>query len=89
MMIRNENFLLQEVAGSQVLVPVGEAVAAFAGMLTLSSSGVHLWNALETEHTAASLVTVLLERYEVTREQASADVEKFIATLRSVGAVKD
>lgn len=87
-MIRNENFLLREVAGSQVLVPVGEAVGEFAGMLTLSSSGVHLWDALKTEQTLASLTEVLLDRYEVTREQASADVEKFIAKLCSVGAVK-
>ena len=87
-MIRSEDFLLREVAGSQVLVPVGEAVGEFAGMLTLSSSGVHLWDALETEQTLASLTEVLLDRYEVTREQASADVEKFIAKLCSVGAVK-
>ena len=88
-MIRNENFLLQEVAGSQVLVPVGEAVGEFAGMLTLNSSGVYLWNALETEQTLASLVEVLLTHYEVTCEQASVDAEKFIAKLRSVGAVKE
>lgn len=86
-MIRNENFLLREVAGSQVLVPVGEAVGAFAGMLTLSSSGVRLWNALETEQTIDTLVAVLLARYEVTEAQATEDVEKFIAKLRSVGAV--
>ena len=28
-MIRNDNFLLREVAGSQVLVPVGDAVETF------------------------------------------------------------
>ncbi len=86
-MIRNENFLLREVAGSQVLVPVGDAVTTFAGMLTLNASGVHLWNALETEQTEASLVAVLLAHYEATETQAAADVEKFIAKLRSVGAV--
>jgi len=86
-MIKNENFLLQEVAGTQVLVPVGEAVGAFAGMLTLNASGVHLWNALETEQTEASLVSVLLARYDVSQQQATADVEKFVAKLRSVGAV--
>ena len=88
-MIRNKNFLLQEVAGLQVIVPVGEAVGEFAGMLTLNGSGVHLWNALETEQTLASLTQVLLEHYEVTQEQAAADAEKFIAKLRCVGAVKE
>ena len=86
-MIRNENFLLREVAGSQVLVPVGEATSAFAGIVTLNGSGVHLWNALENVQTEDALVAVLLERYDVSEEQATADVEKFIAKLRSVGAV--
>lgn len=88
-MIRNDNFLLREVAGSQVLVPVGEAVGAFSGIVTLNSSGVHLWNVMETEQTESSLVTVLQDRYDVTGEQALADVEKFVAKLRSVGAIKD
>jgi hypothetical protein len=86
-MIRNENFLLQEVGGSQVLVPVGEAVGAFSGIVTLNGSGVYLWNILKTEQTEDSLANALLDRYDVSREQAAADIEKFIAKLRSVGAV--
>ena len=86
-MIRNENFLLREVAGSQVLVPVGEAAGAFAGIVTLNGSGVYLWNALEKEQTEETLAAVLLKQYDVSVEQAAADVEKFIAKLRSVGAV--
>lgn len=88
-MIRNDDFLLREVAGAQVLVPVGEAVDAFAGIVTVNRSGVHLWNALKTEQTMSSLVDVLLERYDVSPEQAAADAEKFIETLRKVGAVKE
>lgn len=86
-MIRNENFLLQEVGGSQVLVPVGEAVGAFSGIVTLNGSGVYLWNILKTEQTENSLANALLDRYDVSREQAAADIEKFIVKLSSVGAV--
>ena len=86
-MIRNNDFLLREVAGSQILVPVGEAVGAFSGIVTLNSSGVHLWNTMETEQTENSLVNALLERYDVSAQQAAADVEQFVAKLRSVGAV--
>ncbi len=87
-MIRNENFLLREVAGSQVLVPVGAAVGEFAGIVTLNGSGVHLWNALATEQTLESLADVLMKQYEVSLQQAAADAEKFVAKLQEVGAVK-
>lgn len=88
-MIRNDNFLLREVAGSQILVPVGAAVETFSGIVTLNASGVHLWNTMETEQTEDSLVNALQQRYDVSGEQASADVEKFVAKLRSVGAIKE
>ena len=87
-MIRNENFLLREVAGSQVLVPVGAAVGEFAGIVTLNGSGVHLWNALSTEQTLESLAKVLMQQYEVSLTQATEDAEKFIEKLHEVGAVK-
>ena len=87
-MIRSENFLLREVAGSQVLVPVGAAVGEFAGIVTLNGSGVHLWNALAAEQTMESLAAVLMQQYEVSLAQARLDAEKFIEKLQGVGAVK-
>ncbi len=87
-MIRSEDFLLREVAGSQVLVPVGAAVGEFAGIVTLNGSGVHLWNALATEQTTQSLAAVLMQHYAVSLEQAMADAEKFTQKLQEVGAVK-
>ncbi len=87
-MIRSEDFLLREVAGSQVLVPVGAATREFAGIVTLNAVGVQMWNALETEQTVESLVKVLTARYDVSEAQAMADVEKFLQNLKTVGAVK-
>ena len=87
-MIRSENFLLQEVAGSQILVPVGAATRDFAGIVTLNAAGVYLWNALASEQTKESLSKVLTDRYEVSDAQAMADVEKFLQKLTDVGAVK-
>ena len=87
-MIRSENFILRDVAGSHVVVPVGTAVDDFSGMITLNDAGVYLWNALETEQTIASLGAVLTQQYEVSEEQAQADAEKFVQKLQSVGAVK-
>ncbi|MBE6925259.1 MAG: PqqD family protein [Ruminococcaceae bacterium] len=87
-MIRSEDFLLREVAGSQVLVPVGAATRSFAGIVTLNAVGVLLWDALQTQQSEESLVSVLTERYEVSEAQAMADVEKFLQNLKTVGAVK-
>ena len=86
-MRRNPDFLLRDVAGTKVIVPIGAAVTVFPGMITVNDTGAYLWELLETEQTADSLADALLARYEVAWEQAKADVEMFLEKLQPTGAV--
>lgn len=86
-MKRNSNFILRDVAGTQVIVPVGSAVSAFPGMITVNSTGVCIWELMETEQTVQSLVDALVSRYEVDRETARQDVEAFLNKLLPTGAI--
>ena len=86
-MKRSHEFLLQDVAGTLVVVPVGEAAVAFRGMITLNATGAYLWELLENEQTEQSLVDALVARYEVDAAVAHADVEAFIGKLQEVGAL--
>ena len=84
---RNEDFLLQDVAGMIVLVPVGKVTAEFPGMITLNATGAWLWQLLEQGHTEASLCKAVCERYEVTEEVAAKDVQAFIQKLLPTKAI--
>ena len=86
-MKQHPEYILREVAGSLVLVPVGEATKDFPGMVTMNPTSAFLWEALATEQTAQTLTQAILDRYDVTEDQAKADVEKFLRTLTLVGAV--
>lgn len=88
-MKRSTSFLLRQVAGRQVVVPLGKAAVDFPGMLTLNDSGVFLWDLLAQEQTQESLVEAMCDRYEVTRELAREDIEGFLTKLRSVGAITE
>lgn len=88
-MKRNPDFLLHDVAGTTVVVPTGAAVTAFPGMITVNGTGAYLWELLEAEQTLESLADALQARYEVTWEQAAADVKSFLDQLRPTGAVID
>lgn len=88
-MKRSTSFLLRQVAGRQVVVPLGKAAVDFPGMLTLNDSGVFLWELLAQEQTQESLVDAMCGRYEVTRELAREDIEGFLTKLRSVGAITE
>ncbi len=86
-MKRSSEFLMRDVAGSLVIVPVGTAVSTFPGMITLNAVGAYIWELLESEQTIDSLVQALVERYEVDTATATADVEAFVAKMKSTGAI--
>ncbi len=86
-MKRSLDFLLRDVAGTLVIVPVGKAVSAFPGMITLNGTGAYLWELLETDQTVETLTQALVARYEVDSEIARQDVETFVNKLQPTGAL--
>ena len=83
-----EGFILREVAGSFVVVAVGDAVKTFNGIITLNETGAFLWKALEKGATEQDLLSALLAEYDVAESVASEHVKKFIAKLTEAKLVK-
>lgn len=86
-MIRNEDYLLRQVADTWVIVPVGQAAVEFAGMVTLNGTGAYIWELLEKEQTLDSLAESLMTHYDVDQERAYKDAKAFVDKLIPVGAV--
>lgn len=87
-MRRNSEFILRQVAGKYVVVPVGQAAEAFRGMITLNKTGKFLWDVLETEQTEQSLAQALVEAYGVTEQRALDGVRKFLEQIAPTGAIQ-
>ena len=83
-----KNFVLRQVAGTWVVLPLGAETVNFSGMLQLNESGAMLWRVLEEGGSQDALVEALLGEYDVTREQAEADVQEFLAKLDQAGCVQ-
>ena len=80
-MKRREGFILREIAGDYLIVPVGETVKEFNGLVTVNGSGKFLWEMLQDEVLQEDLVRSMVDRYEVSEETARADVEGFVGVL--------
>ena len=76
-------FVLREVAGETVVVPV-EADLNFNGMITLNEAAKVLWGVLEKETTAEELVDAILAEFDVDRATAQGDVDAFIQKLKGL-----
>ena len=88
MKIRSD-FVLREVAGSFVVLPIGDAIVNFDGIISLNTSGKMLWNLLETETNTDALVELLISEYTVSRKEACQDVLSFLDALRAVGCLEE
>ena len=82
-------FVLKSVGDNHIVVPVGAQTVDFRCMITLNDTGAFLWKLLETEQTEETLVTALLEEYDVTAERASADVAAFLANLQDSNLLEE
>lgn len=83
-----KGFILREVAGSYIVVAVGEAVKKFNAIINLNQTSALLWKELEKGAEKQQLVDLLLSEYEVDEQTAKNDVEKFMVQLNSAGLVE-
>lgn len=83
-----QDFVLRQVAGKDVVLPIGQATVNFNGMVTLNETGAFLWRLLEQGATREGLADALTGEYAVSREVALADVDAFVAALEPVGCIE-
>ena len=84
----SKDLILREVAGENILIPVGKAALKIHGMICLSESAAFLFGRLQEEHSEAELVDAFLAEYDVDRDTADGDVREFIEQMQSVGILE-
>lgn len=80
-------FLLREIAGTPVIIPVGERVIEFKGMLMPNDTGSFIWKKLMSDITYDELLSAILDEYDVDEPTARLDLDGFLAEARSIGAI--
>lgn len=81
-----EGFVLKTVAGENIVVPVGNNVS-FNAIISLNETGTFLWRQLLEEKTHEQLLEALLNEYNVDKETATQDIDKFTKRLSEVNLI--
>lgn len=86
-----DGLILREVAGQFVIVPTGKRVREVTSIVYISSSAAYLWEHIKGhEFEKEDLVDLILEHYTgVTREKASADIDRFLKILEDNNILDD
>ena len=82
-----ENFLLRQVAGAWVVMPIGQEMLDFNGILNLNETGAFLWQKLQEGAEVEELAAALTGEYNVSLEEAREDAKEFCDLLISKGCL--
>ncbi len=78
-----DGYLIREIAGAYVVVPAGEQVVEFNGLMTLNETAAFIWSILVDGADEDEVVKKMLDEYDVSEEKAKEDVRKVIDLLKS------
>lgn len=80
-------FILRDIVGETVLVPINESTSNFNGLITVNELGKFIWENLESSENEEDLLHKILEEYEVEKEVAKEDLNEFLDKLRQVDII--
>lgn len=84
-----KGFLVREIAGCNIVVPVGERVIDFKGIMTLNDTGSFIWKCLSEDIAYDQLLSLILEEYEIDEATARADLDELLNTARESGILEE
>lgn len=80
-----DGFILRNVAGNNVVVPIGQATIDFNGMISLNDTGAFIFEQMLNEITRDELVQAVINEYGIDGELAQKDVDAFIEKIKGEG----
>lgn len=83
----SKNFILREIVGEYILVPVGKAASKFNGLITMNEMGHFIFQTLQEEQSVEDLVNKITGEYQVDTGTAQRDLEEYLQQLRELGAL--
>ena len=85
---KDPNIVFRKVVDECILVPVKQKADELDSIFTLNTVGSRIWELIDGEKSITDIKEILINEYEVTNEEAEADLKEFIEKLEQIGAVR-
>ena len=86
---RCEGVVARKIAGETILVPVRGNLADMQRIFCLDPVAAFVWEQLDGRRTLAQVRSGVVERFDVTAEQAGADIQEFVAELAEAALIQE
>jgi hypothetical protein len=87
-MKRKADFIMQNVGGENLLVPLGAQVMDLNGIVILNDTAACVWELLAQDRTVDELASAVAEQFDVDAATAHADVQTFLDEIVRLGLLE-
>ena len=85
---RDAEYVTRQIAGETLVIPVAGQVGDLDAIYTLNEVASTIWATIEGPTAVSQIVATLGREYDVTPEQAQADVLEFLETLAAKDLIR-
>lgn len=82
-------FVVREIMDNVMVIPVGQIALRFNGMIMLNNVSRILWTCLEQGTDIDTMVTALTDAFDVSADEARADILEFVDQLRTLQLLEE
>ena len=83
-----EGYMLREIAGTWIVVPIGARVVEFNGLISLTETSALIWQMIEDGAKKEEILNRILTEYDVDKETAMKDLDGFIDQAIEKGLIE-
>lgn len=83
----SSHFVLREIAGDNLLIPIGEVSSAPQGMILLNDISLRIYQAIGAGNDTDSILQDIIDHYEVEPEQARSDLNDVLSQMENLGII--
>jgi hypothetical protein len=76
-----EDLMLRNINEDWIIIPMGERLAEFNGIVKTNQSGSFIWKLLEEAKSREEIIAAMLQEYDIDEETAAFEFDTFLNTL--------
>ena len=85
---RNDQVVSRRIVDELILVPIRKSVADMETLYTLNDVGARVYELIDGKRRISDIVDSIVAEFDVTSEEANADVTEFIAQLVEIDSIR-
>ena len=82
-------FVLRDVVGEKILMPVGDNITKFNGTVLLNAVSAFVWEKLQEPVSKEELLQAVVNEFEIDEETASRDLDELLEKFAGLGIIED